>query len=211
MITPSADPIELHKVSIDIHNLNRDVYKGDNFIRNISSKYKVSSISWSDMSFEIEFIASTVPHKDYPVPLVINVNPVFYSTEEYWNFIHNMLDNLKFANVAVLEKILTGVFLSLEIETKIRNPYRSKNLKLIAQSESTCQLLRTVLDEFPKDRPTFLIHLYSLSNVLDVPVLPLTDIVKVKHSDYIEEFQYYKSSKQFERLETMTGLRVSSF
>ena len=56
-------------------------------------------------------------------------------------------------------------------------------------------------------------NLVSLPNVLDVPVLPIADILKVKVEDK-EDFavlQHLKNPEQLKRLETITGQLVSSF
>ena len=222
---PIEESIELLKVILDIHNFkysvvysNRNIYNEQHYIRMIRKYYKITSISWNDMIIEIEFTLSTVSNEDYPVPQIINVNPVFNSIDEYQGFVRLMLFDIDFHNVDVLEKFLPGYFELLKPISEIL--ISEGNLKIIVQSESTYQLLR----KFPK-RPKFKFKYLSLSNVLDGPVFPLNDIFQVDTIDVLDwpvfppndifevdtiELKYLMAPGQLKRLETMTRRSISS-
>ena len=208
--SPSRDdPIELHKVYIDIRSSKiPDIIEEIWFIKKISKHYKLSSIQCDNSSFQIELTTKTAPNKHYPVPQIINVNPIPLL---YWDFIYNMLIDFDFGNVVVLERFLPDFFDVLKSNTKSEILISAANLKIIAQSESTCQLLRKSLAELPSDRPIFLTFLEILPYVLDEPVPPLADIVRVANIEYTNDLHYLKNNEQFKRLETMTGQSVSSF
>ena len=209
-VASSDDPIELHKVIFDIHNSK--YYRGINdsvLLNHVFKYYKVTSINVIGMKLEVELTLSTALNKDYPVPQKINLKPSLH-----WYDIYSILNVLEFETVGVLEAFLLWYFEILK-----SYPYQSSdiyisaaNLKIIAQSESTCQLIRTILAEFPEDRPhpKFVIYFDLLPNVLDEPVVPMADIVRVENTKNTDGLIYLNTFEKLKRLEIMTGQPVSS-
>ena len=204
VFSPSSDdPIELHKPFIDI-----SVYNEFRFIRQIAKYYKVTSIQCSTTSLDAKLTISTVPHKDYPLPQKININRSLDRIS-----LDYVLNGLEFENAAVLQSFLPGFYEIIKFHRRSGLLINAANLKIIAQSESICQLLRTILAEFPENqtRPKFEIQLSSMPDVLDEPVLPLADIVKVENMKNAPGLQFLTEPEQLKRLEILTGQSVSSF
>ena len=210
-VPSSKDPIELLKVFFDIHNSKFYTGFDDSLLLSkISKKYKVTSIQYSNTGLEVELTISTAPNKNYPVPEIMKIYPSYY-----WKSIEYTLNDLEFENAYVLERFLPDCLEILKSERKSGVFINAENLKIIAQSESICHLLRTILAEFPKDhpRPVFVTDIVLLPNVLNEPVLSLADIVDIVYRNDTDTapIVYLHAPTQLKRLETLTGQSISSF
>ena len=118
---------------------------------------------------------------------------------------------MDFINVAVLEKFLPKYFEFLK-------PMELQGSLLAEKIWKWLCNLNQLVDYYAKfsenshylPRPELKFQSKSLPNILNGPVFPLYDILKVENMEDYIDLKYLKTHEQFEKLEIMTGRSIFS-
>lgn len=206
-------PIEMYKTLFDVYRILPKTPNGQDkycsrteFLEILSDYCRVGSFECHDTFLVFEFItpsgsvASGIPER-------VLVKIPFETYSELSNFLFKIPKMMKFDNVAVFETFLVQFLLQ---KYKSTDCYiNANNLKLIIKSESIRQLFLINKVHGPK-RPLFSVSLNQLLQVVDEPVVPISDFVHLQSVNY-HWISKFKTKEKLQRLEILFNCSVARF
>ena len=217
-------PVGVHKFMFDVHeafdfNDRQLIYSYSNYFTTLSYYYRICSIEWNkdEATIKIEF---KTDHDDAGVPEYVTVDRIFKQIGRFSlgperllaDFISKILFQFQFDNTSAIKDFLEKFYDDYhEFAQECCVQINGENLKLIATSESTLELLREIRGIYSINKESFQISLKELLKVVDEPVPRMINFISLdKPYSPSHDLHLFNSPEKIERLETLLGHSVIS-
>ena len=204
-------PISFYKFFFDLHEYSGEgllrtvLYKETIFDTIVAKFYKVVSLDWNKYEVKILFEPKIeLFDSGLPQQLLIRRTRPF-------DFLRKLPSKFTFGNSAIFSSYFFGIFNDLELScsrfVSIEELFHGENLKFIVESIPVQNLLRSKLCSKSKCYPPLEFSLKALLKVVDEPVVPLGDLIRLDRTRNIDLYDF-KTDLQLERLEILLGINV---
>ena len=202
-------PLALFKIVSDLHEHSDEsfkefIYNNTPFIQLVSKYYQIVSFQWIGSKVEIVFetLLTEIPHqivlnRTFDSKFLFDISSEMIKTSMafrngrlFQNFLFNLLENPKFEELR-----------SFGMQMFSKNMINGDNLKFIMKSKRIQKLLRKHFDY------RFQIDLKELLKVVEEPVVPFGDMIRLSDAD-TSCLSQFKTYLQLERLETLLNISV---